>query len=68
MSVMHQPSVPGAAHPGLDGFRPFQPVPAAQRVLDSGDLFTAGREVLIQHAEEFYRLRLTRKGKLILTK
>lgn len=68
MSVMRQPSVPGPAQPGLQGFRPVQPIAAAQRVLDSGDLFTAGREVLIQHAEEFYRLRLTRKGKLILTK
>ncbi|MBU0726352.1 MAG: hemin uptake protein HemP [Alphaproteobacteria bacterium] len=36
--------------------------------LQSGELFRAGREILIQHADEYYRLRLTRKGKLILTK
>lgn len=68
MSVMRHASVPGPAQPGLEAYRPVQTIPATQRVLDSGDLFTAGREVLIQHAEEFYRLRLTRKGKLILTK
>jgi hemin uptake protein HemP len=36
--------------------------------LQSTGLFGAGREVIIEHAGEEYRLRLTRQGKLILTK
>lgn len=36
--------------------------------LHSAELFGAVREVVIEHAGEEYRLRLTRQGKLILTK
>jgi hemin uptake protein HemP len=36
--------------------------------LDSRQLFRQTREVLIQHNGAVYRLRLTRAGKLILTK
>ena len=36
--------------------------------LCSKDLFTSANEVIIEHAGEQYRLRLTRQGKLILTK
>lgn len=38
------------------------------RVYESGHLFHAGKEVLIRHAGETYRLRVTRQNKLILTK
>ncbi|MCI0733027.1 MAG: hemin uptake protein HemP [Methylococcaceae bacterium] len=42
---------------------------AARRpYLRSADLFGGAREVVIEHAGEEYRLRLTRQGKLILTK
>ncbi len=41
--------------------------PVRQRV-HSAELFGAAREVVIEHAGEEYRLRLTRQGKLILTK
>jgi hemin uptake protein HemP len=34
----------------------------------SADLFGSGREILILHEGEIYRLRVTRNGKLILTK
>ncbi|MCK6441432.1 MAG: hemin uptake protein HemP [Elstera cyanobacteriorum] len=37
-------------------------------MLNSRDLFTTQREVLIQHGTEHYRLRLTSTNKLILTK
>ncbi|BDG70416.1 hemin uptake protein HemP [Roseomonas fluvialis] len=37
-------------------------------VLRSEDVFKGAREVVIQHAGEAYRLRLTSNGKLILTK
>jgi hemin uptake protein HemP len=36
--------------------------------IDSRDLFVATREIGISHAGETYRLRLTAKNKLILTK
>ena len=36
--------------------------------LDSRDLFSTEREIIIVHGEEHYRLRLTSQNKLILTK
>ncbi|PAY03446.1 hemin uptake protein HemP [Bradyrhizobium sp. UFLA03-84] len=36
--------------------------------LDSRELFSAEREIIIVHGEEHYRLRLTSQNKLILTK
>jgi hemin uptake protein HemP len=33
----------------------------------SGDLFGNAREVVIEHNQKLYRLRLTAQGKLILT-
>lgn len=37
-------------------------------VLHSRDLFARDRQVLIHHGADTYVLRLTRQGKLILTK
>ncbi|MEF2550557.1 hemin uptake protein HemP [Aurantimonas sp. A2-1-M11] len=37
-------------------------------VLNAADLFSTGREILIRHADDIYRLRLTSNNKLILTK
>jgi hemin uptake protein HemP len=42
--------------------------PAALRTVRSEDLLKGGKEVLIQHGQETYRLRLTKAGKLILNK
>lgn len=45
--------------------------PSAHRLLptvDTRDLFRNGRELVIQHRGEEYRLRLTRNDKLILNK
>jgi hemin uptake protein HemP len=42
--------------------------PALRQRLHSAELFGTEREVVIEHAGEEYRLRLTRQGKLILTK
>lgn len=36
--------------------------------VDAGTLLGTGREVIIVHGNERYRLRLTQNGKLILTK
>ena len=44
-------------------------VPAgAEPVFDSRELLQGGREVVIRHGGECYRLRHTRNDKLILTK
>ncbi len=40
----------------------------ASLVLHSEDLFGKGRLVLIQHKDHWYRLMITKQGKLILTK
>ncbi len=37
-------------------------------VFDSAGLLQGGREILIRHGDECYRLRHTRNDKLILTK
>ncbi|HEY8218904.1 MAG TPA: hemin uptake protein HemP [Methylobacter sp.] len=42
--------------------------PAFRQRLQSAELFGTANEVVIEHAGEEYRLRLTRQGKLILTK
>lgn len=38
------------------------------RVVTSKEILQGGQEVMIEHEGEFYRLRLTRNGKLILQK
>jgi len=37
-------------------------------VLRSSDLFGTAREILLEHGEALYRLRITHSNKLILTK
>lgn len=44
------------------------PVARGQGRISSRDLFRDGREIMIDHEGETYRLRLTKNGKLILTK
>jgi hemin uptake protein HemP len=41
---------------------------APRRSVASDDLFQGVRELVILHRDEEYRLRITRAGKLILTK
>ena len=52
---------------------PIKPVPDSQNVaqtpvFDVRELLAGGREAIIIHAGERYRLRLTANDKLILTK
>jgi hemin uptake protein HemP len=42
--------------------------PAAAKRISSGRLLDGSNEVVIEHAGQEYRLRLTRNDKLILTK
>jgi len=49
--------------------RSAQPaVPRDARRLQSADLLAGGREAVIVHGQDEYRLRVTSNGKLILTK
>ncbi|MBN8974017.1 MAG: hemin uptake protein HemP [Xanthobacteraceae bacterium] len=43
-------------------------ITARGNTLDSKELFSGGREIIIVHGAENYRLRLTSQNKLILTK
>lgn len=60
---MENTDEPGAWRPP-----PPATTPPRRRSLDTGILFRDGPEVEIHHNQEIYRLRLTRGGKLILTK
>jgi hemin uptake protein HemP len=42
--------------------------PDRQRIIDAGDLFKGSREIWIEHDGARYRLRITRRNKLILQK
>ncbi len=48
--------------------RPHSSVETFRKRLDSRDLFGDAQEILINHVGQEYRLRITRQGKLILTK
>ena len=48
-----------AMTPGMSGKKPR---------IESTELFQGEREIVIVHQEEEYNLRITRNGKLILTK
>ena len=65
---MKSPSSPAATavEPGVTASTLGDPL--QRRQIRSDDLFSGRREVLIEHAGEFYALRHTSKGKLILTK
>jgi hemin uptake protein HemP len=49
----------------IDQHKTISPV---RRRIDSNELFRGSRELLIAHREDEYHLRVTRNGKLILTK
>ncbi len=48
--------------------RPQSPTPRPERTVSSAELLRDDRELFIEHRGERYRLSLTRKEKLILTK
>lgn len=60
-----KPTPPNAASSPAP--RPSEPAQASP-LLRSEELFRGSREILIVHCQDVYRLRLTRNGKLILTK
>ena len=55
--------------PQADDDRDDPPAPSGEvRVVRTAELFGDGREVWIEHDGVRYRLRITRRGKLILQK
>ena len=56
----------------MNSVQAFQPATASQASrtprVESRDLFRQGRELIIVHQGQEYRLRLTRNDKLILNK
>jgi hemin uptake protein HemP len=58
---------PGSGAPGPDVPREAA-APPPRRAVASDDLFQGLRELVILHRNDEYRLRITRAGKLILTK
>ncbi|AWK85392.1 hemin uptake protein HemP [Azospirillum thermophilum] len=47
---------------------PLPPSAAAPAIVDAAQLLSGAGEILIRHAGQHYRLRVTRANKLILTK
>jgi hemin uptake protein HemP len=58
--------VPVSSAREVSGEGVVQPEPAA--IVDARDLFRGQREIWIEHAGVRYRLRITRRNKLILQK
>lgn len=48
--------------------RSLRQVALRENRFDSAELFSGTREIIINHGDEIYRLRLTASNKLILTK
>lgn len=62
----HQPILP--PHPGIATDVPDTQGPAAPRTIDIASLLGPEREVQLLHNGEIYRLRVTARNRLILTK
>jgi hemin uptake protein HemP len=60
------PHEPSAESPRAN--RPATPASHGAQRIDSHRLLAGSREIVIDHAGQAYRLRLTRNDKLILTK
>jgi hemin uptake protein HemP len=61
-------TAPTLQPPGIEKVPAMTGSQLVQPRLHSSELLGTAREVVIEHGDEKYRLRLTRQGKLILTK
>lgn len=50
------------------GISALEEAAASRRVVSSSDLFLGTSELIIRHKEDYYRLMITKAGKLILNK
>ena len=60
--------VPSDKQNGGDPSRPTERREPGLAIVDTAKLFEGGSEVRLVHRGQEYRLRITRQGKLILTK
>jgi hemin uptake protein HemP len=69
---MPSPNDPNSDEPASgsdDDALPSRPPPAPRpAIFRSEELFGSAQEIWIEHAGELYRLRITSRGKLLLTK
>ncbi len=65
-SYQFRPSMsePNEPRPNLEG----PTGSAGPLIVQSGEIFQGRQEIWIEHGEEMYRLRITKSGKLHLTK
>ena len=69
LSILSSMTRPPAGHPAAEVAKPSPATLTAPVMLDTDTIFGAGRtEVRIRHRGQEYRLRITKQGKLILTK
>lgn len=68
MSKMTQDQFSGVASPAAGTSTTERAIVVRGNTIDSSDLFSGNREIVISHGSENYRLRLTSQNKLILTK
>jgi hemin uptake protein HemP len=63
-------SVPSSSSSDRDQLTPLGPPPSGEAisVIASETLFAGRNEIRVRHRGQEYRLRITRQGKLILTK
>jgi hemin uptake protein HemP len=61
---MTRPNDPTSHQPDVDADAPQENV----RVISAQEIFQGDREICIEHEGEIYRLRITRRNKLILQK
>lgn len=66
--TMTDPAAPGLNTPDSSDQKEDAPAPGGVSLLRSEELLKGEREILIAHCQDVYRLRVTRNGKLILTK
>lgn len=64
--MLAKPNDPGPDSP--PGIRDTPNAPATTRRIRVSDLMSNDRQVILEHAGELYVLRITAKGRLILTK
>ena len=70
ITTLPMPSVPPPPSPDRDQLKPAAPPESGEdvSVIASEQLFAGRSEVRVRHRGQEYRLRITRQGKLILTK
>ncbi|RJX33020.1 MAG: hemin uptake protein HemP [Oxalobacter sp.] len=69
IGMAHKKSLLPLGHePPRDTREQISGLPPEPTILNADELLSGNNEVLIQHGNDFYRLKLTRQNRLLLTK